>query len=1690
MAHFRGSKVFLLVLLSATLNYRAGSQITDVMSTTSTPIPGAGHNYLYGLNETVNPGNGSVSLKIDLGLPAGRLLSPSAALVYNSNGYRHLESLPYAGWAGDRGLLQYDGWGITLPVASVLWVTLTNPQFPQFTCGYATGYVFTDFSGERHNLHMSWVPPNQAGCIYIPPPIASRTYGFDDVVSATGTAFDFTVSTPDGTRYRFQIPGGIASPGVHSDVPMNIEDRNGNKITTTLTGDPGLPGGASITDTLGRTALSIDHFPYQSHSTNLTVSGIATPFKMNWAAATVNTAGFPVNATPVNPNPCTGNIQSVISTSHLPLQSIALPNGKTYQFAYESTLGLLSQVTYPSGAIVSYTWGSPDTNTEFLEFATTTDIPPGSQICDIRYSTPVIKKRMVKFDGVHVALEEDFSYSATWDGTQQWKWTQKQTTVVTKDCTRASSCSVAPSFTTIYTYSPTYDIDEVGFQGCTGWCSHYPHYTPLEHTIEYHDWNGALLQTTTKTFASLHALQSEQTTLANGQVSETDYGYHQPFFQLAERDNYDWGTPGKGPLLQKTMYSYGDFSQWLIYDAITQATIFDGQGTLVSQTNYSYDETAMSPTSATQHDDTAYGTSFQTGRRNLTSLVACLLVNGLCSAASPTTRFTYDITGHVLSKTDPCGNGTCGDINGANHTTTYSYADSYSSGSPPGSTNAYLTKNTDPLGNFASYTYGYDDGQITSSTDQNSQTTSYTYNTPPSDCASPDGLDRLSKIDYPNTGKTTYCYNDAAPSPTVTTTKVISATPTPISVSATVAMDGIGHIVQTALTTDPDGTTYTVKTYDGLGETYQSWNSTRCSPPTTSCGETTWGLATYTYDALKRVTVVQQPDGSQVQTNYAGNQTTVTDEAGRKRTSQRDGLGRVIAVWEDPGTAPHLNYKTEYQYNALDALVCAVQKGTDTSPFSNCVSAPASWHPRSLRYDALSRLTSATNPESGTITYNYDNNGNLSSKVAPLPNVSSGTVTTNYQYDVLNRLTGKTYSGMAMPNLLYGYDGSTPTGCLPAPPSLTDTYKVGRRTWMCDGSGATSWSHDQMGRVVSQSQVQTIIGGTNVTKSASYGYNLDGSLKTLTYPSGNVVNHTIGTAGRVIQVNDSNNNYVGYSGNSATYTPGGALATLTNGHTGSFAGIVTSNSYNTRLQPAVLAVDNPTQTILNLSYGFNPGNNNGNVQQIVNNLDSARSAVFTYDSLNRISQANTITTTGTKCWGETYTIDAWGNLTNIGGPPDMTGCNTEGPNNPVSANNRVTGWCYDGAGNLLDMGSCDTQTHSFVYDAEGHLQSPPAVTTSLGTLANTYYYDGDGNRVQKCNANPCTSGSATGTLYWLGIGGEVLDESNRAGTVQAEYIYFNGQRIARRDLPTGNIHYYFSNHLGSASVVTDSNGTVQQQTDYYPYGGIAYSTGIDANRYKFTGKERDGESGLDYFVTRYLRSSLGRFMQPDSANIGGELDKANDPQSWNAYAYARNNPELYTDADGMNYLVCDFQGKNCADLSDAQYDQWTKDNPSVQVSASGTISIVNENGSTTDVGQESWYNEKDVQAAGMLARTGATLSDPRTIAAFYAASAIAGYGLFELGAYEGGVTTLEIGAEGAEVTPTTGQAAQIARQLVEHGKKSVQKTLRSLEKRLAEHEAKIQAATKAGGHTSSMVTEVNNYKGLIQAAKNALSALE
>jgi YD repeat-containing protein len=110
---------------------------------------------------------------------------------------------------------------------------------------------------------------------------------------------------------------------------------------------------------------------------------------------------------------------------------------------------------------------------------------------------------------------------------------------------------------------------------------------------------------------------------------------------------------------------------------------------------------------------------------------------------------------------------------------------------------------------------------------------------------------------------------------------------------------------------------------------------------------------------------------------------------------------------------------------------------------------------------------------------------------------------------------------------------------------------------------------------------------------------------------------------------------------------------------------------------------------------------------------------------------------------------------------------------------------------------------NYAYNAEGQTKTAAGVN---------YTYDGDNNRVQK----------SIGKLYWYSPAGEVLDESDASGNITDEYVYFAGNRVAHRD-QSGNIFYYFEDHLGTSRVVTTATGTTCYDADFYPFGGERYT---------------------------------------------------------------------------------------------------------------------------------------------------------------------------------------------------------------------------------------------------------------------------
>ncbi len=761
-------------------------------------------------------------------------------------------------------------------------------------------------------------------------------------------------------------------------------------------------------------------------------------------------------------------------------------------------------------------------------------------------------------------------------------------------------------------------------------------------------------------------------------------------------------------------------------------------------------------------------------------------------------------------------------------------------------------------------TWDCNGGAITSTTDPNSQTTNYTYINPSTGIGDP--FWRLMRVTYPDTGMTTTTYNDTASPANVITAQLIDNVGHALTTQTN--FDGLGRPVQAALTSDPEGTTYTVTMYDALGRPYRTYNPTRCSTPTTNCGESTWGFGSIYYDALGRTTSDTLQDGSVMTTSYSGNCATVTDPAIKKRTACSDSLGRVTQVTEDPGG---LGYITAYSYDALTDLTNVVQNGS---------------RQRSFVYDGLSRLTSATNPESGTVNNTYDANSNLLTKVAPAPNqTGSATVTTTYSYDALDRLTQKSYSDGTTPLVSLYYDNAS---CCPYfSPAIQNTE--GRLVYsMVVGQDVNHFSYDPMGRTTYSYQATPSVYGTS-SYPVTYTYDLAGDMTSYSGGFGIVFTQTFDAAERPTSVTsnwvDSQHPATLITVNASQgYFPNGAVRLVTLGN-----GLTETNMLNNRLQPCRINTNSsattlntcadsiPSGNLLDHSYGFNSGaSNNGNVASWTAVGQQAFNRTYSYDTLNRLATLSD-SNTGQQCRGLSWTADAWGNRTS---QTTTSGSCYQQPSITFSTKNQLPSpYLYDAAGNMTYDG-----THTYTYDAENRLTQVDGGSTAA------YVYDGDGHRVRKT-----TGGVWTDYLYDL-AGNSVSEINNSCGSPcgSAFYISLGGRSIAKY---YGNTTYFAHlDHLGSTRLMTALNQSVSQNLDYLPFGELnSTDSGIDTH--KFTGKERDSESNLDNFGARYYSSNVGRFMSPDPDNTGATLQS---PQSWNAYSYVLNNPLNAIDPTGLD----------------------------------------------------------------------------------------------------------------------------------------------------------------------------------------------
>jgi len=770
----------------------------------------------------------------------------------------------------------------------------------------------------------------------------------------------------------------------------------------------------------------------------------------------------------------------------------------------------------------------------------------------------------------------------------------------------------------------------------------------------------------------------------------------------------------------------------------------DAAGNLIAQSSISYDETAfplltygpvtgwLDPATNVRGNATTVSTWLNTTNSNLP------------------THTQYDQCGSVRNVWD------ARDTN-LNNPARIEYAATYQRAYPTSSSSADPDEGG-PLQALTTTTeFDLATGLITAQVDENGQRTSFGYNDP---------LNRLKQVIRAETdpqakSQTTYNYNDTARTLTVTTDLNLFNDNT---LKTMVVFDGLGRATETRAYESATNYIATKTEYDALGRPFKTSNPFRPWLSETAA----W--TTQAFDALGRVISVTSPDSAAMTTSYSANTVTITDQAGKKRKSITDSLGRLIEVIEDP--SPGLDYHTTYNYDALDNLTTVTQ-GTQT---------------RSFVYDSLKRLRSATNPESGTVTYEYDVNSNLTKKT------DARGIDSTYEYDALNRNITINYSDTTIsPDVTRSYDGASN-----GKGRLWISYKGGDELTGSNVEKTVFDGYDALGRPLVLKQFFKL---NNVWKTEPYRiartYNRAGGVSSQTYPSDRFVTYNYDSAGRLADKDAQNLAFTGNLGDGVlrTYSRGISYASagqLKQEQFGTTTAVYNKLFYNSRQQLAEILASttggdsswNRGKIINSYSLqcagaGCNATDNNGNLrkQEVtipVDNQDpTSWYQQYDYDALNRLLRVHENTGTPSLDWQQEYVYDRWGNRTIHQTNTYGTGINKK-DFTVNTANNRLgvpagqSGvMSYDAAGNL----STDSYTGfgNRVYDAENKMT---AAQDNSGVWSY-YTYNADGQRTRRKISN-----QETWQVY--GFDGELLAEypaNAAANQPTKEYGYRNGQLL-------------------------------------------------------------------------------------------------------------------------------------------------------------------------------------------------------------------------------------------------------------------------------------------------------------------------
>jgi len=856
-----------------------------------------------------------------------------------------------------------------------------------------------------------------------------------------------------------------------------------------------------------------------------------------------------------------------------------------------------------------------------------------------------------------------------------------------------------------------------------------------------------------------------------------------------------------------------------------------------------------------------------------------------------TETFTYDNRGLVTTYTDNSGNTTrYGYDANSNHTRTTG---------PDGAitTAAFDSSNrqtslTDPLGHTD--TFAYDGGgRLVTSTDTVGDQTTYTY----------DANDQILTKTAPARGTATYTYD--------TEGRVLTET----NGEGETTHHTYDLVGRTLRTTDPLGR-QTNYVYDISGRMIGTVDPTGAAQVTA-------------FDAADRIVAVAQgvtpatPTGTATTRfayDNAGNRVTVTDPTGRIASTAYDRLNRPTGTTDPAGALTTTVYDPGGRVTSTTGPTGITATFTYDGNGRRLSSTDPLGHITSATYDPAGRIKSTTDARGGTTTLRYNLGGQVTSVTDPVGS------TINVLYDPRGRQTG-----LGDPNYNYSSFDHNAAGdqtfmCDPWGNCMQSTYDLaGRVATHRDGRGlVTTYTYDLAGQAIHEQRQESVTEpGPSFAASSSppeplppteistgydllgrrttvddpaghraYTYDLNGNMTATATPQGTVT-YTHDLAGRRLTMTTPPTIGPGSGTTSYAYDLAGRIHTITppgqsavtithraDGTPTSMArpnGVTTSYGYDTAGRQTSIQHNGPTGLIAQFDYTLDANGNRTAVTMLT--PSSTKTETYVQDAANRLTDYTAPEGTATH-----LDYDAAGNrVTRTRGAETLqygydsanqlrystTNTDRDGESGQIILSPDDPRGQFDANGNMTAWGN-DTYT----YDANNQLTA-----ATINGIDHTYTYDSDGNRTNVDGAP------------------QLWDQAASLPTLLGDGTATNQHTPDGRPLATttGTTTWPLADGIGSIRTTTNSSGTPVGSADYDPWGELV--SGGSAGQFGYTGEQTD-TTGLVNLRARLYNPGIGRFLTRDTI-----IPNPNDPQSWNTYTYAANNPTTMGDPTGHFFQV-------------------------------------------------------------------------------------------------------------------------------------------------------------------------------------------